>query len=78
MYLFVLLIMIGNWHALYTFKFFQETVTSASSITHGLTSELLDGQRKLLSLVTFGSPIPHSTGTLHPTNGPVTSLPQVL
>ncbi|KAK3132249.1 hypothetical protein QOZ80_6AG0518300 [Eleusine coracana subsp. coracana] len=55
----------------------RETITSASSITHGLTSELLDGQRKLLSLVTSGSPTPHSTGALQPTNGPVANLPEV-
>ncbi|KAK3129028.1 hypothetical protein QOZ80_6BG0470370 [Eleusine coracana subsp. coracana] len=55
----------------------RETITSASSITHGLTSELLDGQRKLLSLVTSGSPTPHSTGASQPTNGPVANLPEV-
>uniref|UniRef100_A0A0A9D7F3 Enhancer of mRNA-decapping protein 4 C-terminal domain-containing protein n=1 Tax=Arundo donax TaxID=35708 RepID=A0A0A9D7F3_ARUDO len=55
----------------------RETITSASSITQGLTSELLDGQRKLLSLASSGSPIPHNPGALQPSNGPVANLPQV-
>ncbi|TVU11554.1 hypothetical protein EJB05_45147 [Eragrostis curvula] len=55
----------------------RETITSASSITHGLTSELLDGQRKILSLVTSVNPIPHSAGASQPINGPVANLPEV-
>uniref|UniRef100_A0A0A9CXN0 Enhancer of mRNA-decapping protein 4 WD40 repeat region domain-containing protein n=1 Tax=Arundo donax TaxID=35708 RepID=A0A0A9CXN0_ARUDO len=55
----------------------RETITSASSITQGLTSELLDGQRKLLSLAASGSPIPHNPGALQPSNGPMTNLPEV-
>ena len=57
---------------------FQETISSASSITQGLTTELLDGQRKLLALVASGSPISQSTSVLQPTNGPVPKLPEVL
>jgi hypothetical protein len=56
----------------------QETITSASSIGHGITSELLDGQRKLLSLVTSGNPLPQSTGALQPDNGSVANLLEVL
>ncbi|XP_062233021.1 enhancer of mRNA-decapping protein 4-like isoform X2 [Phragmites australis] len=55
----------------------RETITSVSSVTQGLTSELLDGQRKLLSLVASGSPILHNAGVLQPSNGPVTDLPEV-
>ena len=60
-------------------ELFQETITSASSITQGLTSELLDGQRKLLALVARGNPVSHNTtSVLQPTNGQVPSLPEVL
>ena len=63
----------------FTIALFQETITSASSITQGLTSELLDGQRKLLALVASGNPVPHNTtSVLQPANGPVPSLPKVL
>ncbi|KAL6596607.1 hypothetical protein ACP70R_047250 [Stipagrostis hirtigluma subsp. patula] len=55
----------------------RETITSASSINHGFTSELLDGQRKLLSIVASGNPIPHNPGVLQPSNGPVANLPEV-
>ncbi|KAM0903075.1 hypothetical protein ACQ4PT_018881 [Festuca glaucescens] len=55
----------------------RETINSASSITQGLTSELLDGQRKLLALVASGNPISHNTSVLQPTNGPAPKLPEV-
>ncbi|KAL6909893.1 hypothetical protein ACP4OV_001552 [Aristida adscensionis] len=55
----------------------RETITSASSINHGFTSELLDGQRKLLSLVASGSPMPRNTVVLQPSKGPVANLPEV-
>uniref|UniRef100_A0ACD5VBQ2 Uncharacterized protein n=1 Tax=Avena sativa TaxID=4498 RepID=A0ACD5VBQ2_AVESA len=55
----------------------RDTITSASSITQSLTSELLDGQRKLLTLVASGNPISHNTGVLQPSNGPVPNLPEV-
>lgn len=55
----------------------RETITSASSITQGLTSELLDGQRKLLALVASGNPTSHNTTVLQPTNGPMPNLPEV-
>lgn len=51
--------------------FFQETITSASSITQSLTSELLDGHRKLLALVASGNAKAHN-------NGPITGPPEVL
>ncbi|XBI08994.1 hypothetical protein VPH35_136645 [Triticum aestivum] len=53
----------------------RETINSASSITQGLTSELLDGQRKLLALVASGNPISHNTA-LQPINGPIPNLPE--
>ncbi|XP_047073133.1 enhancer of mRNA-decapping protein 4-like isoform X1 [Lolium rigidum] len=53
----------------------RETINSASSITQGLTSELLDGQRKLLALVASGNPISHNS-VLQPTNGPAPKLPE--
>nr|BAK03207.1 predicted protein [Hordeum vulgare subsp. vulgare] len=54
----------------------RETITSASSITQGLTSELLDGQRKLLALVASGNPISHNTSALQPISGPIPNLPE--
>ncbi|XBH99177.1 hypothetical protein VPH35_128575 [Triticum aestivum] len=54
----------------------RETINSASSITQGLTSELLDGQRKLLALVASGNPISHNTSALQPINGPIPNLPE--
>ncbi|KAJ1254512.1 hypothetical protein BS78_K043000 [Paspalum vaginatum] len=55
----------------------KEAITASSSVNQGLTSELLDGQRKLLSLFASGSPTSQSTGVLQPSNGPVTSLAEV-
>ncbi|CAN6170198.1 unnamed protein product [Urochloa humidicola] len=55
----------------------REAITSASSMNQGLKSELLDGQRKLLSMFSSGSPTSQNTGALQPTNGPVPNLPEV-
>uniref|UniRef100_A0A0D3GFP2 Enhancer of mRNA-decapping protein 4 WD40 repeat region domain-containing protein n=1 Tax=Oryza barthii TaxID=65489 RepID=A0A0D3GFP2_9ORYZ len=55
----------------------RETIASASSINQGLASELLDGQRKLLALVSSGGSLSHNTSVLQPSNGPVASLPEV-
>ncbi|OEL37990.1 Enhancer of mRNA-decapping protein 4 [Dichanthelium oligosanthes] len=55
----------------------REAINSASSVNQGVTSELLDGQRKLLSLFASGSPTSQSTGALQPSNGPATNLPEV-
>ncbi|KAF0904308.1 hypothetical protein E2562_033277 [Oryza meyeriana var. granulata] len=55
----------------------RETIASASSINQGLASELLDGQRKLLALVSSGASLSHNTSVLQPHNGPVASLPEV-
>ncbi|CAL5043179.1 unnamed protein product [Urochloa decumbens] len=55
----------------------REAITSVSSMNQGLKSELLDGQRKLLSLFASGSPTSQNTGALQPTNGPVPNLPEV-
>jgi len=46
-------------------------------MNQGAASELLDGQRKLLSLFASASPTSQSTGALQPSNGPVTNLPEV-
>jgi hypothetical protein len=46
-------------------------------MNQGLTSELLDNQRKLLSLFASGSPTSKTTGALQPSNGPVTNLVEV-
>jgi len=46
-------------------------------MNQGLTSELLDGQSKLLSLFASGSPTSKTTGALQPSNGPVTNLVEV-
>lgn len=58
-------------------QFSQEAITSASSMNHGFTSELLDGQRKLLSLFASGSPTSKTTGALQSSNGPATNLVEV-
>ncbi|VAI60328.1 unnamed protein product [Triticum turgidum subsp. durum] len=55
----------------------KETITSASSITQNLTSELLDGHRKLLALVTSGNANAQNTNVLQPNNGPITGPPEV-
>ncbi|XP_039791262.1 enhancer of mRNA-decapping protein 4-like isoform X2 [Panicum virgatum] len=49
----------------------KETINSASSITQSFSSELLDGQRKLLALVASGNAKAHNTNSLHPINGPM-------
>ncbi|KAF8657357.1 hypothetical protein HU200_060127 [Digitaria exilis] len=55
----------------------REAITSASSTNQGLNSELLDGQRKLLSVFASGSPTSQNTRALQPSNGPVANLPEV-
>nr|CAB3467871.1 unnamed protein product [Digitaria exilis] len=55
----------------------REAITSASSMNQGLNSELLDGQRKLLSVFASGSPTSQNTHALQPSNGPVANLPEV-
>ncbi|RLN08971.1 enhancer of mRNA-decapping protein 4-like [Panicum miliaceum] len=49
----------------------KETINSASSITQSFSSELLDGQRKLLALVASGNARAHNTNSLQPINGPM-------
>ncbi|KAG2661176.1 enhancer of mRNA-decapping protein 4-like isoform X5 [Panicum virgatum] len=49
----------------------KETINSASSITQSFSSELLDGQRKLLALVASGNVKAHNTNSLQPVNGPM-------
>lgn len=49
----------------------QETINSASSITQSFSSELLDGQRKLLALVASGNATAHNTNALQPINCPM-------
>ncbi|AQK74416.1 Enhancer of mRNA-decapping protein 4 [Zea mays] len=49
----------------------KEIINSASSITQSFSSELLDGNRKLLALVTSGNAMAHNTSALQPINGPM-------
>lgn len=56
---------------LFFFLYSQETINSASSITQSFSSELLDGNRKLLALVTSGNVKAHNTSALQPINGPM-------
>ncbi|TKW41327.1 hypothetical protein SEVIR_1G306900v4 [Setaria viridis] len=49
----------------------KETINSASSITQSFSSELLDGQRKLLALVASGNAKAHTPNALQPINGPM-------
>ncbi|KAF8729618.1 hypothetical protein HU200_017566 [Digitaria exilis] len=49
----------------------KETINSASSITQSFSSELLDGQRKLLALVASGNATAHNTNALQPINCPM-------
>ncbi|PWZ22991.1 Varicose-related protein, partial [Zea mays] len=49
----------------------KETINSASSITQSFSSELLDGNHKLLALVTSGNAKAHNTSALQPINGPM-------
>jgi len=49
----------------------KEIINSASSITQSFSSELLDGNRKLLALVTSGNAMAHNTSALQPVNGPM-------
>jgi hypothetical protein len=55
----------------------QETINSASSITQSFSSELLDGQRKLLALVASGNTKAHNTNSLQPINGPLSGPQEV-
>ncbi|XP_044953992.1 enhancer of mRNA-decapping protein 4-like isoform X2 [Hordeum vulgare subsp. vulgare] len=55
----------------------KETIASASSISQNLTSELLDGHRKLLALVTSGNANAQNTNVSQPNNGPITGPPEV-
>ncbi|KAK3158952.1 hypothetical protein QOZ80_2AG0143850 [Eleusine coracana subsp. coracana] len=55
----------------------KETINSASSITQSFSSELLDGQRKLLSFVASGNAKVQSMSALQPSNGPMGGLPEV-
>ncbi|XP_074562660.1 enhancer of mRNA-decapping protein 4-like [Curcuma longa] len=56
----------------------REAISSASSITQSLTTELIDGQRKILALIAAGN-----TKVLNPlvsqqANGPTASLPEMV
>jgi enhancer of mRNA-decapping protein 4 len=55
----------------------KETINSASSITQSFSSELLDGQRKLLALVASGNAKAHNTNSLQPINGPMSGPQEV-
>jgi enhancer of mRNA-decapping protein 4 len=56
----------------------RETISSASSITQSLTSELLDGQRKLLAMVAAGNPKAFNPVAMQATNGLMPGLPNMV
>uniref|UniRef100_A0A804PNI7 Enhancer of mRNA-decapping protein 4 n=1 Tax=Zea mays TaxID=4577 RepID=A0A804PNI7_MAIZE len=56
----------------------KEIINSASSITQSFSSELLDGNRKLLALVTSGNAMAHNTSALQPINGPMGGSQEVV
>ncbi|RWW30493.1 hypothetical protein GW17_00004917 [Ensete ventricosum] len=56
----------------------QDTVNSALSITQNLTTELVDGQRKLLALVAAGNTKTTGPTTMQQTNGPLPGLPEMV
>jgi hypothetical protein len=67
-----------NSYAVYQwFYTSQETINSASSITQSFSSELLDGQRKLLSFLASGNAKVQSTNALQPSSGPMGGLREV-
>ncbi|WVZ73893.1 hypothetical protein U9M48_022150 [Paspalum notatum var. saurae] len=49
----------------------KETINSASSLSQSYSSELIDGQRKLLALVASGNAKAHNANALQPMNGPM-------
>ncbi|XP_072971574.1 enhancer of mRNA-decapping protein 4-like isoform X2 [Typha angustifolia] len=55
----------------------REAINSASSITHNLSSELVDGQRKLLALVASGSTKALNPTAMQANNGPMAGLPEM-
>ncbi|XP_072989933.1 enhancer of mRNA-decapping protein 4-like isoform X4 [Typha latifolia] len=55
----------------------REAINSASSITHNLSSELVDGQRKLLALVAAGSTKALNPTAMQANNGPMAGLPEM-
>ncbi|RWV85737.1 hypothetical protein BHE74_00024576 [Ensete ventricosum] len=56
----------------------QEAINSASSITQNLTTELIDGQRKLLALVAAGNTKALSPLAMQQSNGSTTGLPEIV
>lgn len=56
----------------------QDTINSSLSITQNLTTELVDGQRKLLALVASGNTKTTSPTTIQQTNGPLPGLPEMV
>ncbi|XP_073011915.1 enhancer of mRNA-decapping protein 4-like isoform X1 [Typha latifolia] len=55
----------------------REAINSASSITQNLTTELVDGQRKLLALVAAGNTKALNPIAVQANNGPMTGLPEM-
>ncbi|CAL9751523.1 unnamed protein product [Musa acuminata subsp. burmannicoides] len=55
----------------------RDTINSSLSITQNLTTELVDGQRKLLALVASGNTKTTSPTTIQQTNGPLPGLPEM-
>ncbi|CAD5181611.1 unnamed protein product [Musa acuminata subsp. malaccensis] len=55
----------------------REAINSASSITQNLTTELIDGQRKLLALVAAGNTKALSPLAMQQSNGSTPGLPEI-
>ncbi|URD92432.1 WD domain, G-beta repeat domain containing protein [Musa troglodytarum] len=56
----------------------REAINSASSITQNLTTELIDGQRKLLALVAAGNTKALSPLAMQQSNGSTPGLPEIV
>lgn len=55
----------------------QDAINSASSVAQNLTSELADGQRKLLALAS-GNPKPINPMVVQQSNGSIVGLPEMV
>lgn len=56
----------------------QDAINSASSITQNLTTELIDGQRKLLGLFAAGNTKALDPLAVQQANGPSVGLPEMV
>ncbi|XP_010928034.1 enhancer of mRNA-decapping protein 4 isoform X2 [Elaeis guineensis] len=56
----------------------RDAINSASTITQNLTTELIDGQRKLLALLAAGNTNSLNPIGMQPNNGPLAGLPEMV